>query len=162
MTTAVIRNFKEVIESRDINRMNKELYDFLTLYGGFIAHYDINGFKATYRRLLNFAGVFIKHFDREHPYYSGVYACHQTPYKETGLTKADIKREFETIVDLHKDQISRWVKEELRKERYTLYLKLKEEFEGMDRAEVVTLTSIRMRHFAPRFYSSYTGKMSTK
>ena len=49
MTIAVIRNFKEVIENRDINRMSKELYDFLTLYCGFIAHYDINGFKATYR-----------------------------------------------------------------------------------------------------------------
>jgi hypothetical protein len=130
MTTAVTRNFKEVIESRDINRMSKELYDFLTLYCGFIAHYDIKGFKATYRRPLDFAEVFIKHFDREHPYYSRIYACHQTPYKDTGLTKADIKREFERIVDLHKDQISRWVKEELRKERYALYLKLKEEFKG--------------------------------
>jgi hypothetical protein len=133
MTTAVIRNFKEVIESRDINRMNKELYDFLTLYCGFIAHYDINGFKATYRRPLDFAEVFIKHFDREHRYYSGIYACHQEPYKDTGLTKADIKKEFKRVVDLHKDQISRWAKEEQRKERYTLYLKLKEEFEGSDR-----------------------------
>ena len=81
---------------------------------------------------MDFAEVFIRHFDREHRYYIGIYACHQEPYKETGLTKAEIKREFERIVDLHKDQISRWAKEELRKERYTLYLKLKEEFEGSD------------------------------
>lgn len=132
MTIAVIRNFKEVIETRDINRMSKELYDFLTLNCGFIAHYDINGFKAIYRTPRDFADVFIRHFDREHSYHSGVYACHQTPYKETGLTKAEIKREFERIVDLHKDQISRWVKDELRKERYALYIKLKEEFEGSD------------------------------
>jgi hypothetical protein len=133
MTISVIKNFKEVIETRDIDRMNKELYDFLILYCGFIAHYDINGFKAVYKSPMDFAEVFIKHFDRGHRYYSGTYACHQEPYKETGLTKADIKREFERIVDLHKDQISRWVKEELRKERYALYLKLKEEFEGSDR-----------------------------
>ena len=130
MAIAIIRNFKEVIETREIDRMNKELYDFLTLNCGFIAHYDINGFKSTYRSPMDFAEVFIRHFDRGHRYYSGTYACHQEPHKDTGLTKAEIKRGFERIVDLHKDQISRWENEELRKERYALYLKLKEEFEG--------------------------------
>jgi len=130
MTIAVIKNLKEVIENRDIDRMNKELYGFLTLNCGFIAHYDINGFKDVYRSPMDFAEVFIRHFDREHRYHSGTYACHQEPYKDTGLTKAEIKREFERIVDLHKDEISRWAKEEQRKERYTLYLRLKEEFEG--------------------------------
>jgi len=46
---AVIKNFQEVIETKDIGRMTKELYEFLNLYCGFIAHYDINGFKATYK-----------------------------------------------------------------------------------------------------------------
>jgi hypothetical protein len=132
MTIAVIKNFKEVIENRDIDRMNKELYDFLTLNCGFIAHYDINGFKTTYKAPRDFADVFIRHFDREHRYYNGTYACHQEPYKDTGLTKAEIKREFDRIADLHKDQISRWASEALRKERYALYLKLKEEFEGSE------------------------------
>ena len=136
MTIAVIKNFKEVIESRDIDRMNKELYSFLTLNCGFIAHYDINGFKATYKNPMDFAEVFIKHFDRRHPYYSGVYDCHQTPYKETGMTKAEIKREFERIIDLHKDQISRWAKGEQLQERYALYLKLKEEFEGSEQHDL--------------------------
>jgi hypothetical protein len=132
---AVIKNFKEVIENRDINRMRKELYDFLNLYCGFIAHYDINGFKATYQAPRDFAEVFIKHFDRNHPYCSPIYAFHQEFYKDTGLTKAEIKREFERIVDQHKDQISQWAKEEQRKERYVLYLKLREEFEGGEKDE---------------------------
>jgi len=132
MTIPVIRNFEEVIETRDIDRMNKELYSFFILNCGFIAHYDINGFKATYKAPRDFAEVFIRHFDREHRYYSGTYACHHTPYKDTGLTKAEIKREFERIVDLHKDPISRGANEALRKERYALYLKLKEEFEGSE------------------------------
>ncbi|MGD0919483.1 MAG: hypothetical protein ABSB22_23835, partial [Thermodesulfobacteriota bacterium] len=59
-----------------------------------------------------------------------IYACHQEPYKDTGLTKAEIKKEFERIVDEHKDQISLWAKEKERNERYALYLKLKQEFEG--------------------------------
>lgn len=58
----LIKNFKEVIENRNIDRMSKELYHFLTLYYGFIAHYDINGFKATYRAPRDFADVFIRHF----------------------------------------------------------------------------------------------------
>ena len=85
MPPSVIKNFKEVIETRDIDRMNKELYHFLTLYCGFIAHYDINGFKAIYKAPRDFAEVFIRHFDREHRYYSGIYACHQEPYKDTGM-----------------------------------------------------------------------------
>ncbi len=132
MTIAVIRNFKEVIETRDIDKMNKELYDFLNLYCGFIAHYNINGFKDVYRSPRDFAEVFIKHFDPQHSYHSRIYASHETPYKDTGLTKADIKREFDRIVDLHKDQISCRAKDEQRKERYALYLKLKEEFEGSE------------------------------
>ena len=127
---ALIKNFKEVIEKKDITRMNRELYEFLHLHCGFIAHYDINGFKDTYRRPMDFAEVFIRHFDREHRYYNGVYACHESPYKDTGLTKTEIKKEFEKIVDHHKEQIHLWAGEEIKKERYAVYLKLKEEFEG--------------------------------
>jgi len=74
--------------------------------------------------------VFIKHFDKEHMYYNGIYFCHQSPYKDMGLTKAEIKREFEKIVERHKEEINRWATDEQRQERYALYLKLKEEFEG--------------------------------
>ena len=127
---AVIKNFKEIIENKDIGRMHKELYEFLHLHCGFIAHYDINGFKATYKNPRDFAEVFIRHFDREHPYYSGIYRCHEEPYNDTGFTKAQIKTEFERIVDRHKEEISRWANEEQRNERFALYLKLKEEFGG--------------------------------
>ncbi len=130
---AVIKNFKQVVENKDIGRMSKELYEFLHLHCGFIAHYDINGFKATYKSPRDFADVFIRHFDQEHPYHNGIYSCHETPYRETGMTKAEIKREFEKIVDLHKESIARWAREEARNERYAVYLKLKEEFEGGER-----------------------------
>ena len=33
----------------NIEKLNKRGYDFLYLANGFIAHYDINGFKAYYR-----------------------------------------------------------------------------------------------------------------
>ena len=43
----IVKNFTKVIKSRDINNMTRELYNFLNLYCGFIAHYDINGFKSV-------------------------------------------------------------------------------------------------------------------
>ena len=33
---------------KDINKLNKRGYDFINLANGFIAHYNINGFKAYY------------------------------------------------------------------------------------------------------------------
>jgi hypothetical protein len=33
---------------KDINKLNKRAYKFLYLSNGFIAHYDINGFKSFY------------------------------------------------------------------------------------------------------------------
>lgn len=126
----VVRNFRRVIEARDISLMNRELYQFLNLYCGFIAHYDIKGFKAVYSPPNEFAEVFIRHFDREHRYFNGVYPCHEEPYKETGYTKAEIKLEFCRIVGLYKDAISKWADKKQRDGRYAVYLMLKKEFEG--------------------------------
>jgi len=41
---AVVNNFRRIIETRNMSLMNKELYQFLNLYCGFIAHYNIQGF----------------------------------------------------------------------------------------------------------------------
>jgi len=127
---SVVRNFKRVMESRDMSLMKRELYGFLNLYCGFIAHYDINGFKATYWAPVDFAGVFIRHFDREHRYFNGVYSCDEKPYKETGYTRAEIKREFHRIVEIHKGSIIKWAENRQRDERYATYMFLKKEFQG--------------------------------
>ena len=127
---SVVKNFKKVIETKDIGHMKSELYEFLHLHCGFIAHYDINGFKATYSRPEDFADVFIRHFDSEHRYFDGAYRCHDNPYKNTGYTKADVKKAFFRIVDKHKESIDRWAETRQRNERYKMYLKLKSEFEG--------------------------------
>ena len=125
----VVKNFRKVIENRDINNMTKELYNFLNLYCGFIAHYDINGFKSVYCTPKQFADVFIRHFDCEHRYFNGIYPYHEEPYKQTGFTKAEIKRGFCRIVQRHKESITKWAETKQRSERHALYLSLKKEFE---------------------------------
>ena len=127
---AVVRNFKRVIEARDISLMNKELYQFLNLHCGFIAHYDINGFKANYSAPKDFTEVFIRHFDHDHRYFDGVYPCHEESYKDSGFTKAEIKEEFNRIIKMHKDAISKWAENRQRSERLNVYLMLKQEFQG--------------------------------
>jgi len=129
----VVRNFREVIEKRDMSLMTQELYEFLHIYCVFIAHYNINGFKTTYSCPRDFAGTFIRHFDPEHRYFEGVYRCHEEPYKETGFTKAQIKEAFIRIVKMHKDTISRWAEQRQRDERYFTFEALKKEFEGEER-----------------------------
>ena len=125
----VVKNFRKVIEGRNIKAMNKELYEFFHLHCGFIAHYNIDGFKSTYARPLDFAEVFIRHFDKDHRYFSGIYPCHEDPYKNAGFTKAEIKQEFRRIVEIHKDSIGRWAENRQRNERHAAFKILKEEFQ---------------------------------
>ena len=129
----VVKSFRKVIESRSMEEMTKELYDFLNLYCGFIAHYNIHGFRQAYAAPRDFTDVFMRHFDREHRYFNAAYRCHEEPYRDTGFTKAEIKQEFSRIVDKHKEAISRWADGVEKDRRYAAFLVLKNEFEGNER-----------------------------
>ena len=50
-TKAVINNLNLIFKNRDIDKLNGPTYNFLYLLDGFIAHYDINGFKCAYQDL---------------------------------------------------------------------------------------------------------------
>lgn len=126
----VVRKFRRVIESRDMGHMDKELYQFLNLHCGFIAHYNIHGFRETYASPGDFAGVFIRHFDEDHRYFCGNYACHSEPYQNSGFTKAEIKQELFRIVGNHKEAIGRWADGVHRARRFAVFHSLKKEFEG--------------------------------
>lgn len=64
-----LESFLRVLETRDLEKMDKNLYNHLHLHCGFIAHYDIHGFRAEYsgqefRR-------FVQHFDQNNPNFFG-------------------------------------------------------------------------------------------
>lgn len=48
---ALENNLKLVFRSGNIEKLNKPTYNFITLYMGFIAHYDVYGFRAEYKDL---------------------------------------------------------------------------------------------------------------
>ena len=131
-TLPVVRNFQKVIEARDMSLMNKELYSFLNLYCGFIAHYNIHGFRDTYTAPGDFADVFIRHFDEDHRYFCGNYNCHEEAYQDTGYNKAQIKQEFFRIVDQHKEAIGKWADGVHRARRLAVFQSLKKEFERQE------------------------------
>lgn len=48
-------NVNQVFKSHNINKLNKGAYDFIIQHMGFIAHYDIQGFRREYADLRQFA-----------------------------------------------------------------------------------------------------------
>jgi hypothetical protein len=47
-TQTVLRNLGAVLRTRDIAKLSRTGYTFLSLMSGFIAHYDLQGFRAYY------------------------------------------------------------------------------------------------------------------
>ena len=45
---SITRSVKSVLESHDMWKLTKVAYEFIILKHGFIAHYDLGGFCATY------------------------------------------------------------------------------------------------------------------
>ena len=48
---ALVRNIGLVFKKKDIMKLNKPTYKFITLHMGFIAHYDLYGFQTNYENL---------------------------------------------------------------------------------------------------------------
>ncbi len=52
---AIVHNIELIFKSNDINKLNKPTYNFVHNLTGFIAHYDLYGFRSTYEDLRLFA-----------------------------------------------------------------------------------------------------------
>jgi len=47
----ILKDLERIFKAKDINKLTLKGYNELNLMSGFIAHYDINGFKAYYSDL---------------------------------------------------------------------------------------------------------------
>ena len=105
----VVANLKAVLESRDMARLSRGAYQFVILHCGFIAHYDQNGFIATYRHdVSTFVEQFLKPhlgdtwgtwLDNPHSY------LYDVSYNNVML--ADIIRQLIPIFERHQQAIKR-------------------------------------------------------
>ena len=57
---SVLRNFEQVLKTKDSSKIGKQLYKCLNVYCGFIAHYDIRGFRETYQDLRKLVGELLR------------------------------------------------------------------------------------------------------
>jgi len=123
----MVRNFKGIIENRDITRLRKPLYEFLHLRCGFIAHYDIYGFIQTYSEPKDFLG-FCEHLRNVGLV---IHECDTTDDYNNGYTAEEVKNAmWDILTSVTLDEIERETAIHYRNERYALYQRLKAEFES--------------------------------
>lgn len=52
-STAIANNIVKCIKNNDMSLLTKSAYQFISICGGFIAHYDLQGFKDYYSDNIN-------------------------------------------------------------------------------------------------------------
>lgn len=94
-----------------LEEMQQELYKYLTLNCGFIAHYDINGFKGTYadKDFVTFVQNLKKHeeWHERCGYFDNPDSFLNEPYRDTGVKKVDINKYFLAEVTDKEPQIKK-------------------------------------------------------
>lgn len=66
---AIIKSLTAVFEKQDINELSLDAYRFVINISGFIAHYNIDGFKSNYQDLRSFADCLLTSSDVLRPDY---------------------------------------------------------------------------------------------
>lgn len=83
----VYKNFRVVIDKRDISYMSKNLYDHLMMHLNYIAHYNIFGFKSYYEGFNGFF-CFCDEFMR-----MPIYTLNNADYKDVNIPMYDYLQE---------------------------------------------------------------------
>lgn len=126
MEDYVVRNFRSVVKNRDTNKITKKLYEFLMSYCGFIAHYNIHGFKRRYS-----GPNFVEFLEKVHraTWIKKSWRAEEGRFERVPLNEIDeIKAKLREIVEENIDEVRIELKELQRAMRHALYLTLKEEF----------------------------------
>jgi len=94
----VLKNLKKVLKKKDINLLSKEAYEVVMNLSGFIAHYDINGFKAYYSDFDDFLRNLRNSHDLLNPnYYLDEFFMKDN--KEYYTAKAKFLKKLKEVVD---------------------------------------------------------------
>lgn len=68
-TKAILRSVDRVFKTKNIDNLTLDAYRFLMNMSGFIAHYDINGFKHYYSKTSDLANDILNSSDSARPAY---------------------------------------------------------------------------------------------
>lgn len=94
----VVAAFQRMLQSGDIGKMTPGLYYALTMHGGFIAHFSIDGFRSVYRGRLTelLAGEFYPLDDPERWAPERMAHLEDSGYAD-GMSAGDVMRDIATI-----------------------------------------------------------------
>jgi len=104
-TRALLNNLNLVLKTGDINKLNKPTYTHISLMSGFIAHYDLHGFRGYYectsdliRDLANSADFRNPEREIRDPWFAKEYG------KEYCQSKANFYNGVVTLITLYNSQ----------------------------------------------------------
>ena len=113
----VLQNVQRVLESQDIDLLQTPAYRILITHCGFIAHYNLEGFRATYKDHLD---GFVQEFLEQHGGGWESYLANPKSYlydtSYRGVMLADLVRDLITLFKLHQAGIA-WASETKRRAR---------------------------------------------
>jgi hypothetical protein len=94
----IVSDFRRLLKTGDVSKLTPRLYHCLTLSGGFIAHYDLNGFRATFDGRLGelLAGEFYPLDNPERWAPERMQHLEDSVYRD-GMTAGDIMRAIAEI-----------------------------------------------------------------
>lgn len=119
-----VANLKRIVKEGNLSSLKKPLYEFIHLNCGFIAHYNLDGFKSTY-----FEGDSYVEFLERLREGCDVYACDLED--NYGFTNKEVKEALTAILT---DEVIATaqsnVAQQNKSERYQEYLTLQKEFGG--------------------------------
>lgn len=93
----IVAAFERLLKTGDVEKITPGLYEALHQHGGFIAHFDIYGFRATFRDKLAelLAGEFYRLDDRAR-WELRMHHLEDTEYSD-GMTAGDVMRAIVAI-----------------------------------------------------------------
>jgi len=65
--SGIIKSIEKVVKTKNIDNLSMEAYQFINIASGFIAHYDINGFKYEYQNVADFVRDLQNSMDVKNP-----------------------------------------------------------------------------------------------
>jgi len=107
-TKAIISNLNLVFKTRNISKLNKPTYKFIMDLGGFIAHYDLYGFRSYYSDLRDLIRDLEKSTDVLNPeYYLSDFFQKREESKDYYKSKTETLKQIKPLIEKYKTEIEK-------------------------------------------------------
>jgi len=123
----IVKSIENVFNSGNIDKLAKDSYNFVMSLSGFIAHYDINGFKNNYVNVRDFLEDLDKSADIRNPkrYIEDKYFS-DNEQRVYYAQKAKVLKEIAILCNRYKDRIEEMETKSIERKMNALFEKVSE------------------------------------